>query len=378
MIYILLTIFFALLTYYLLFLKKIWNGLQSFDKTGNVSGPVDEFVSVIIPFRNEEDNILASLKSIEAQTYPKDKFEVIYVNDASTDSSLELITNQAMSSNIQVVNKPEDNSERAHKKYAVKYGIDNARGEIIVTTDADCIHDPDWLTTLLSTFNEDTGLVSGPVDFKEEKTLFKQLQRTEFASLIITGAGLIGAGTPSLCNGANLAYRKKAYELAGGFEDISHITSGEDEMLMQKIAYDTNYDVKFCADRNAAAVTYAQATVSDFIQQRKRWASKGLHYLNKNLVLRLSFIFFFYFGLIAQIPLGIFADRIFIMSFVISLLAKGIIEYNIMYKGASLLYDKSILRNFVLAELLHIPYIVFSAILGLFGNYTWKGRKIKR
>ncbi|MDZ7624425.1 MAG: glycosyltransferase [Ignavibacteriaceae bacterium] len=337
-----------------------------------------EFISIVIPFRNEEENILANLKSIEAQFYPTEKFEVIYVDDSSEDNSLELLKKNIKKNNIRAISVPDDFSKNAHKKRAVRYGIENAKGMIIVTTDADCVHDEEWLKSLMQSFDPVTGFVSGPVEFETDDGLFSEFQKLEFAGLVLCGAGLIGSGHPTICNAANIAYRKKVFDEVGGFKDQMNLSSGDDELLMQKIAKDSDFKVKFCIDKNAIVKTSANKTISDFYQQRKRWASKGLFYNDKSLVLKLILIYAFYVGLMAQLILGLFYHPIFLLSFLASILFKFIFEFRILYKGKEILFNNLQLKYLFIAEIFQIPYIIFTGLVGAFGNYLWKSRKVKR
>ncbi len=375
--YILYAIFILLFINYVIFLITVLSGLSKL-KTFSNKKILDEFISIIIPFRNEAENILNNLKSIKKLNYPVDKFEVIYVNDSSSDNSFDLLTNNITAENIKVISVPETFSPNAHKKRAVRYGIENANGEIIVTTDADCVFNNDWLGALLSNLDEDTGFVSGPVEFYDEGNLFSKLQKLEFAGLIFTGAGLIGAGKPTICNAANTAYRKKVFEQVNGFADQMDLSSGDDELLMQKIAKDTDYKVKFSLNKNSIVKTKANNSLNSFYQQRKRWASKGLFYRSKILIAALILIYLFYLGLIIQ-PILIFSVSIdYIFIFVISLSLKFFLEYLIMKRGKILLFDTLSLKPFLIAEMLQIPYIIIAGIAGAFGNYKWKGRKVKR
>lgn len=369
--------FLFLLLHYLSFLFKVYSGLKRLNKESSDKIP-DEFVSVLIPFRNEEKNILRTLKSIELQDYPEEKFEVIFIDDNSTDNSIEILEKNISRSNIRVITVPEDYSAKAHKKRAIRYGIENAKGAIIVTTDADCLHPEKWLRKLLSYFDENTGFVSGPVEFINGKSFFNRLQSLEFAGLVITGAGLIGSNSPTICNAANIAYRRKAFEEVGGFSLQMNLSSGDDELLMQKIFQDTDYKIRFVPDKDAIVQTEPNKSLKQFYQQRKRWASKGLFYKNKSLVLKLILIYLFYLSLFVQPILGfVFAPKYFI-SFFISFLAKIFSEYLIIRKGTELLFPKSILANFFLAEIFHIPYIVLAGLSGALGNYKWKDRTISR
>lgn len=374
---ILLISFSFLLIHYLIFLYRIYSGLNKLNPEKTLQLP-DEFVSVLIPFRNEEKNILRVLKSLESQDYPEQKFEVIFINDNSTDNSKNILESHIRKSNFKVVSVPEAYSKKAHKKRAIKYGIEKAKGEIIVTTDADCVHSSQWLRTLLSFIKDDVGFVSGPVEFINGKNLFEKFQKLEFAGLVITGAGLIGNNTPIICNAANIVYRKKVFDEVGGFAFQMDLSSGDDELLMQKIFHDTNYKIVFALDKNAIVKTEANSSIKEFYNQRKRWASKGLFYKNKLLVLKLILIFLFYLSIIVLPILGLLVNKLFFTLFIISFLLKIIFEYKILKKGIELLFEKKILNIFLVAELFHIPYIIIAGISGAFGNFNWKGRSLSR
>jgi len=361
----------------MVFLLRILRGLKKLKLTTSTTLP-NEFVSIIIPFRNEEENILANLKSIESQNYPQDKYEVIYVDDASNDNSLSILKRNVKAKNIRILSVPQNFSQNAHKKRAIRYGIENSKGEFIVTTDADCTHSKLWLISLVQSFDSITGFVSGPVEFKFEKNIFPKFQQLEFAGLVLCGAGLIGAGHPTICNAANIAYRRKVFDEVSGFKDQMNLSSGDDELLMQKVFKDTDFSVKFCIDKNAIVKTTVNKTIADFFHQRNRWASKGLFYSDRSLVLRLILIYLFYVGLIAQLFFSLFFHPIFFFSLILSIALKFLFEFLILYKGKKIIFDDLKLKYFIITEILQIPYILFAGIFGAFGNYLWKERKIKR
>jgi len=338
----------------------------------------NEFVSIIVPFRNESENILACLKSLSGQNYPKNKFEIIFVNDSSDDDSLQKLLNTGKEENVIVLNIPDEFIENSNKKRAVKFGIEKSMGEIIVTTDADCVHSKNWLYSLLQCMDKQTGFVSGPVVFEEDSSLFSKLQKLEFAGLVLTGAGLIGINKPAICNAANIAYRKKIFYEVNGFNDKNKLSSGDDEILMQKIWGKTKYKIKFCPDKEALVKTSSNKSLSQFYHQRKRWASKGLFYGSKLLVLKLIAIYLFYIGLILQLALGIKSSNNFFILFFISICLKFILEYKILKRGKELFSLKSLMKFFTFAEILQIPYIIIAGFTGIMGNFEWKQRKIKR
>ncbi len=370
-------ILFSILSlHYFFFIRTIYKGLTKLhDSTPGKK--TSYFVTLIIPFRNESENILNNLKSIESQSFSDDKFEVIYVNDNSTDDSLTKLETAIKKSNIKILDV-NNTYAKAHKKRAIEKAIEKAKGEIIVTSDADCDYNTGWIETIVGCFDETTGFVSGGVDFYSDGTVFQDLQQLEFSGLIIAGAGLIGAGKPTICSAANIAFLKKAFNLVGGYSDNLNLSSGDDEILMQKIHANTNYKIKFCTNINALVKTKPNRNFSDFFNQRKRWSSKSLFYQNKLLIFQLILIFFFFLSIILELLFGLFYNSIFYLLFILFFSVKILVEFFVMKKGSKIIYNRGKLSRFLIAELFHIPYIILSAVSGLAGNYNWKGRRIKR
>jgi cellulose synthase/poly-beta-1,6-N-acetylglucosamine synthase-like glycosyltransferase len=363
--------------FYLGFLAKILSGLKKVSQI-SFSNEKKPFVSVIVPFRNESDVILKCLRSLETQKYPTEKYEILFVDDFSEDDSVLKLTSEKQLAETKILSVPNEYQTLSPKKRCIKYGIENAKGEIILTTDADCLHQKNWIAAMVSTFDESTGFVSGLVKFSDAKKLFGKIQQLEFGGLVLTGAGLIGTGSPTICNAANIAFRKDAFDFVGGYDDNQHLSSGDDEFLMQKIAKSDKYKVQFLFSENAVVETEANRSVSGFIQQRKRWASKGLFYNDKMLILKLIFIYFFFLSLPVQLLLGLILHSIFLYSFIIMVLGKVILEYLILKKGIPLLYRFMEFPVFVFAEILHVPYIILAGFAGALGNFEWKGRNLKR
>ena len=367
----------VLLFHYLFFIMKITRGLSKL-RPNNNWGYKNLFVSVIIPFRNEENNLPENAFSIQKVNFNPEKLEIIYVNDHSTDNSVEVLKSLVNSDNIKILSVPDDYSINAHKKRAIRFGIENSKGEIIVTSDADCTYNQNWLNSLLGNFDDETGFVSGPVKFKSEEKFFSQLQQLEFAGLVIVGAGLIGSGSPIICNAANIAYRKEAFNEVKGFNDNLNISSGDDEFLMQKISKSKKYKVKFSVNPDSFVETAANKNLNEFYHQRKRWASKGLFYNSKLLILRLVLIFLFFLSIILLPFTSAWFGKLSVYLFFISFLAKLIYEYLLLFKGKLVFFRDLSLKHFLIAEIFHIPYILIAGISGLFGNYLWKERRVPR
>lgn len=370
-------VFLLLLIHYAYFLIKIIKGLGRL-YTPNQNRVSDHFISIIIPFRNESKNILDNLVSIQELNYPEDKYEVIYIDDNSTDNSCELICTNKKNSNILVLKLQNEIAEKGNKKRAIQFGIEKCRGDIIVSTDADCTYHTNWLINLINCFDSGTAFVSGPVGFEEPHGIFAKFQKVEFEGLVLAGAGLIGSENPAICNGANMAYTKKAFREVNGLNDNISLSSGDDVLLMQKISRLTDYKVVFCSSREAVVLTQPEGRISDFFNQRKRWASKSLDYIAKGLTLKLILIFMFYLGIIIQLFLIGAGYSVFLITFILSMSLKAILEYIIIRKGESLFFSRNKRSIILLTELLQVPYILISVTAGILGNFTWKDRKIKR
>lgn len=364
------------------------------------------FVSVIVPARDEAHAILGCVDSILANDYPADRFEVIVVDDLSEDTTPALVRQRMAEVNASVLAGPTapdgdeptprlhllqmpDNLERtrAHKKRAIEKGIDLARGALIMTTDADCTVPDGWIRHMAATFPDlsadphthgVTAFVSGPVLLRPGTSPFLQMQALEFLGLVSVGAGAIGIGRPTICNGANVAYRRDVFEALGGFHGIDHLTSGDDELLMQKIHDTTPHAVRFCADREAAVVTEPVPTLNAFFEQRRRWASKGAHYPNKSLVALFSAIYLFYLGLLIGLPVWLFVPALSPVMLA-ALALKLIPEAALLGQGAFHFGRKGLFaKYFFVAQLWQIPYIVIASTAGAMGNYEWKGRRVAR
>jgi len=369
--------------HYYFFLLLIKRGLKRVRSQFTTTSEVP-LLTVIIPFRNESEVILQSLESIKSQTYPKNRLQVLFVDDMSDDDSYYKLSEAVEEEYIDILQVPVQRTSKAMKKRAITYALSFAKGEIIVGTDADCLHPTQWLETMVSYFSENTALVAGPVKFTSGTSLFDKIQEIEHAGLTLAGAGLIGAGLPTIASAANIAYRKSVFDEVGGFTDNEHLSSGDDELLMQKISRTTTYDIRFCYNSKALVTTQPNSSINQFYQQRKRWASKGLHYEDIGLIAKLVGIFlYFLLQLTAAIVipiaylLGLAKEGHLVMT-ITGLIVKVITEYAVMREGRPLLYDKIPHKAFFLAELIHLPYIILAAVAGVLGQFTWKGRKVAR
>ena len=322
----------------------------------------------------------ACLNSIANQDYPKDLLEVIVVDDHSEDSTAEIARGFA-SSNFRLISlsdlKTADRNKG--KKFAIDAGISAASGEIIVTTDADCEHKPSWLRSIASYFeSEDVYALTGPVQFRDRKGIFSSFQIIEFMSMIgVTGAG-IKMGEFHLANGANFSYKRDAYFAVEGFKDINHLASGDDVMLMQKIASNFDKKVAFLKSKDAIVYTDASRSIRDFVSQRLRWATKTSSYREKSVTATWALVWMVCAFIVLNFILLFFKPVPTIYFLVALLLIKLISDFYFL---------GSIARFFGLERLIHLPGYVVSSILQILyvlsiglsalfvRKYSWKGRR---
>ena len=245
------------------------------------------------------------------------------------------------------------------KKRAIEAAIGAAKGELIVTTDADCLAQPNWLN-LIAEYYEKTGkyFIAAPVNFHEEKTYFERFQSLDYMGMMgVTGAGVEGKFT-NMCNGANLAYQKKLFYEVGGFKGIDHVASGDDMLLMQKIARFHPNAIGFLKNPEATVFTKAKATVTGFLSQRLRWASKSSSYTEFFTVFQLATVFVFCWNILISLCLSIFYDTSFLPIFLLQFSIKTIADYFFLNMMSRFFNRTDLMRPFLPLQYLHILYII--------------------
>lgn len=334
-------------------------------------------VSVIIAARNEESGIARTIEAILHQRFPSELLELIVIDDHSNDRTSEVVLSYA-DRGVQLIQLNESNKLNSYKKLAISKAIDLCSGDIIVTTDADCRMDENWLTTIISYFEtQDLYMLSSPVVYSEEKSFFERLQTLEFLYLIGLGAAGIGNKNPTTCNGANLAYRKDVFYEMGGFSGIDELASGDDELFLHKVAAIYPHKIGFCKSTDAIVYTDAKPTLKSFISQRKRWASKSTKYKNKAIVLLGITIWLFNFCMLVCLLAGLFYHYTYLFTFLVVLVAKIIVEYLFIQPLTRFSNREELMKYLPILSSLHIIYLVYIGVLGNIGKYDWKGRQVK-
>jgi len=333
-------------------------------------------VTVLIAARDEEDNIRATIEDLLAQDYPKELTEIIIVDDHSTDGTAAIISSYA-NQGITLLQLREDQPLNSYKKKAIAGAIKLSSGNLMVATDADCRMGSQWLSTVVGYFEaNDLLMISSPVAYFQERSLFERMQTLEFSYLIGMGASFIGNNQASTCNGANLAYRKDIFYEVGGFTGIDDLASGDDELLLQKVAARFPGRIGFLKKREAIVYTHAKHNLESFLNQRRRWASKSTKYKDKRIIALAVSIWFLNVLLIVNALLG-FYDSYFFKLFLAQMLIKSIFEIIFILPVLSFLKRTKLIGLIVILSPIHIIYLVYVGIKGNTGKYAWKGRMVK-
>lgn len=338
--------------------------------------------SVIIPARNEADNIETCLASILEGSYPKSCYEIIVVDDYSTDRTLEILRTLQLQhpgqlSIIELASELESRPLNSYKKKALELAIASSTGNWIVTTDADCQVPADWLY-YYEGYIRQTGkrFVAAPVRFTDTGSFISKFQCLDFLSLQgVTGAA-VGGGLMSMCNGANLGYEKAFFHEVGGFTGIDQLASGDDMFLMQKMQEQLPGSTGYLFAQEAIVSTLPMPNWASFINQRIRWASKAGAYKDWKIKSVLLIVYLLNLCLLVLFIAGLFQARL-LLNLAVFILIKFLVEIIFMWPVAGFFKQTRLLRWFLLMQPLHVLYTVIAGWLGLFGKYKWKGRSVK-
>lgn len=337
------------------------------------------FVSVIVAARNEEAFIEGCLSSLVRQTYPPDCYEILVVDDDSEDRTQEIVKGFCdRHPHVRLLTPgPEDEGLRA-KKRPMSAGIRASRGEILLTTDADCRAQPTWVASTVACFEPDVGAVIGfsQIAPSNSITLTQRLQALDFLALMSAAAGAANLGLPLAASGQNLAYRRSLFEAAGGFREIGHRPSGDDVLLLQLLRRAGKGRIIFNINPAAFNVTDRVETLSGLIRQRRRWAS------NAAVQARLNRGFFGYIAAVFLVNLLIpcalaaaLTRKTALTAPLVCLGAKTLADLAVLLRGAVLFHRLDLLPAFPLWAVLQPFYIVCIGLAGALGGFTWKGRR---
>ncbi len=356
---------------YTIFLSVLMIGLDRLLSSSKTTSDARPMISVLVPVRNEVETLENCLNALLSQNYPPDQYEIILINDHSTDGSAEIISKYAETEqNIIAIDNLAIQPEISPKKQAIETGISRAQGEIILTTDADCLVPPGWFKQSAKSFNESTALAASWLLVDPGNTILGRMESLDSLGFVLIGAASFGLGKPFLANAANLAYRKEVFLEIDGFSGNKHLGSGDDDLLLQKLSK-SRWKSLFNTDSSNTVWTRANTSFAGFFQQRVRWASKGKHYHIALILLEL-FVFLFYISTTLSILLSI--TGIWPVYTLLLFVVKIILDTIFIQTGCRHLNRSFHYGDMFLTELLQLVYIPIVGIAGLTGSFKWKDR----
>lgn len=361
---------------YLLVVAYLIKGWAALKRTKLDGAPLQTPITVLIAARNEAERIHLTIEDILDQDYPKHLTEIIIVDDHSTDDTANIIRSYA-NRGVKLLQLNEDKPLNSYKKKAIAEAISQSTGELMICTDADCRMGTKWLSTVVAYYEKEKPvMISSPVTYFEETSLFERLQTLEFSYLIGIGASFIGNGRASTCNGANFAYRKDVFYEVGGFRGIDDLASGDDELLLQKVAEVYPHQIGFLKNHEAVVYTHAKQTLSEFLQQRRRWASKSTRYKDKKVVALAVCIWLFNLSLLVNFALGFYNVNYMIL-FLVQFMLKYLIEVAFLLPITSFFKRPQLVSLLIILGPIHILYFVYVGLMGNTRRYAWKGRVVR-
>jgi poly-beta-1,6-N-acetyl-D-glucosamine synthase len=355
------TIYFSIILSFLIG----WNRIKEYRKDS--SSPFGFFISVLVPFKNEAKNIVNLINSIKNQTLASDHFELLLIDDNSTDESMRLALHNTLDQPqfqcIKLLGK-------TGKKNAIKLGVENAKGHLIVTTDADCTHPNEWLETIYSYYKDyRPKLLIGPV-FMQGRSHFEKIQCLDFFSLMASTAGACGINRPIMCNGSNLAFEKETFtKLQDPFKQFYE--SGDDIFLLHAIKHRFPGKVTFIKSNKALVMTNAEISWRDFLRQRIRWASKSKAYTDRDTIITAVVVLLMNLTLLANLFLS-FVYRGDMLLFIFQLSIKSIVDFILLFEVSAFYKIKKSLYYFLPTQIFNIFILPIVAISGFIHHVKWK------
>ena len=362
----------------ILYLGLVGSFVYGFDKVKRFTlediAPKSKF-SIIIPFRDEAENLPSLLKSIAALNYPSHLYEVLLVNDESTDHSVNIInqfsnTNETL--NIQVI--PNIRMSLSPKKDAITIAVQHAQHNWIITSDADCTVPMYWLDIIDCFIQKNTcRLIVAPVSYHRVNSFLDRYQHVDFMSLQGVTIGSFGIQKPLLCNGANLIYDRAFFDELNGFKGNSTIASGDDMFLLEKALKASPKSVMYLKNKKAIVLTKPQPNLNELMAQRVRWAAKTKSY--KTLLPKLvGLLVFIMNALLISLSVFMLLKIISVSLFLYIFIIKTSIDFLLIFKTVRFFGHEKLLPSYILSSILYPFFSVYVTFISVFKGFKWKDR----
>lgn len=350
---------------FILWIVRGFNKISLFEK-GHLK-PVTTF-SIIVPFRNEAQNLPGLLYSLSQLEYPKELFEVIFIDDGSDDA----FEFQDLEFKFQVI--PNERRSNSPKKDAITTAMPFAQHDWIMTTDADCFVNPDWLYSFDAYIQQtNCEMIAAAVAYDADDSFLHQFQQIDLMSLQGATIGSFGIDRPFMCNGANFCYTKKLFAKLNGFEGNDGIASGDDVFLLQKAVDHFPEKVEYLKASSAIVFTKPLNSWKALFYQRVRWASKSSSYNSVFGKLLALVVFAGNLAIVISFFLTLFSVFSFWNWYLLFAL-KIFVDFILLYQTGKFIQPRMV-RYFIFSNLLYPFFSTAVAFYSLFGKYEWKGRR---
>lgn len=372
--YVFIALLVATAVFYAAFEVRLFRALGKVRLGNSIRSPLPS-VSILVSARNEEDGIRRTLDSLMTQRY-KGRWDIWIADDRSTDRTPQILAEYAerFPDRIHVLTISELSPGESAKKNAIAKLVEASSGEILLLTDADCVVLPTWIRSMVREFEPGIDFVAGhsyielPAD---RKNWLLNMQAVETMAYRIAGTGALAMGMPITSTGNNLAYRRSFFESVHGFEGVSKIQSGDDDLLLQKLVREAPWKARYSVDPDAFVTTRGKETLPELWEQRKRWASKTTYYAKRTVAL-LVVIFLFFCMLSLGYVLSFFSSKI-LLATVFGFFVKLVGDTFVELRGLRIFRQRSLFKWFLPVEIVHAPFTVFAVLFGVAGHFKWKG-----
>ena len=334
--------------------------------------------SIVIPFRNEAETLPILLKSLQEISYSNHSFEILFIDDDSTDNSKEIIHTLLKNSSLSFSILNNQRISASPKKDAIETAISKAQFDWIITTDADCKVPRLWLESFNSFILEKRPkMIVSPVIYKNDSTFLAKFQTIDLLSLQGSTLGGFGIKKPFLCNGANLAYEKKSFHKVKGFTGNNAIASGDDIFLLEKFLIHHKNSVQFLKNEHSIVTTIPVKSWSSLLNQRIRWASKSIAYKNSFSKIVGIIVILINISIIISITLSLIGETLTSTVFSI-FITKGIVDFVLIRKTSQFLKTPFSVIDFIISSFVYPIFNGIVAIKSLTSRYEWKGRSFRK
>lgn len=361
---------FLILAIYIITIDVLIFGFFKVKKYANTNLEPQTSFTIIVPFRNEAENLPHLLKSFSKLNYPVDLFEVILVDDDSAEKFQ--IPNYKFQIRIIDIIRV----SKSPKKDAISTAMKHVKTDWVITTDADCTVPENWLWTFDNYIQEnEVSMLAGAVTYDCDNSFLHHFQQLDLTSLQGATIGSFGIKKAFMCNGANFAYTKSLFENMNGFEGNNAIASGDDVFLLQKVANSCQNQVHYLKGEDAIVQTKPTQDWKLLFYQRVRWAAKTSSYQSIFGKVLGLIVFFanlsFVIGTVFAI-FGIWSWQLLLLYAV----SKFIIDFGLLYFTNQFLTGRRI-KSLILSSLFYPFFSSAVALYSLFGSYKWKGRNFR-